>query len=135
MNRLREARRERQVAQIEGLNDYERGVVVAAGLGYALAAVVTDAALAVLAARAIRRGWRQRQLGPARAVAAGVAPAWGWAVGLIAAQAAAGTGAMWVVSRQLAGHPEPSGAPGPPAPGVTGPAGVRGGSWSRPRSG
>jgi len=36
---------------------------------------------------------------------------------LIAAQAAAGTGAMWVVDRQLAAHPEPSGSPGSPAPG------------------
>jgi len=117
MNRLREDRRELQAAQIEGLGDDERGVVILAFLGYALDAVVTDAALAVVAARAIRRGWRQRQLGPARAVAAGLAPAWGWAAGLIAAQAAAGTGAMWVVDRQLAAHPEPSGSPGSPAPG------------------
>jgi hypothetical protein len=100
-----------QAAQIEGLNDYDRGVVVLAMLGYALAGVVTDAALAVLVVRAIRRGWRQRQLGPARAMAAGLAPSWGWAVGLIGAQAAIGTGAMWVVNRQLAAHPGLSGSP------------------------
>jgi len=121
MNRLREARRELQAVQIDDLNDYQRGVVVLSGLGCGLVTLVTDAALVVVATRAIRRGWRQRQLGPARAAAAGVAPAWGWAVGLIAAQAAAGNGAVWVVNRQLAAHPEPpgspSGAPGPPAPG------------------
>ena len=117
MNRLREARRELQAVQIDDLNDYQRGVVVLAGLGCGLVTLVTDAALVVVATRAIRRGWRQRQLGPARAVAAGLAPAWGWAAGLIAAQAAAGTGAMWVVDRQLAAHPEPSGSPGSPAPG------------------
>ena len=121
MNRWREARRELRAIQIEDLNDNQRGVVVLAGLGCGLVTFVTDAALVVVATRAIRRGWRQRQLGPARAAAAGVAPAWGWAVGLIAAQAAAGNGAVWVVNRQLAAHPEspgsPSGAPGPPAPG------------------
>jgi hypothetical protein len=116
MNRLREARRELAAVQIEDLNDYQRGVVVLAGLGCGLVTFVTDAALVVVATRAIRRGWRQRQLGPARAVAAGVAPAWGWAVGLIAAQAAAGNGAVWVVNRQLAAHPEPSGPPGPSQP-------------------
>jgi hypothetical protein len=109
MNHSQETARDVQAAQIEGLNDYERGVVILAMLGYALAGLVTDAALAVVVARAIRRGWRQRQLGPRRAVAAGLAPSWGWAVGLIGAQAAAGTGAVWLVNRQLAAHPELSG--------------------------
>jgi hypothetical protein len=113
MNRSQEIARHVQAAQIEGLNDYERGVVILAMLGYALAGVVTDAALALVVVRAIRRGWRQRQLGPRQAVAAGLAPSWGWAVGLIGAQAAAGTGAMWLVNRQLthAASGPPSGNP------------------------
>src|SRR5215831_10207502 len=111
MRRLREMRRELRGVPIEDLTDYERGVMALAGLGYGLAAFVLNAALGVVVAGAVRRGWRQRQLGPARAVAAGVGPAWGWAAGLIAAQAAAGTGAVWLVNRQLAAHPELSGPP------------------------
>ena len=123
MNRWREARRELRAIQIEDLNDYQRGVVVLAGLGCGLVTFVTDAALVVVATRAIRRGWRQRQLGPARAVAGGLAPASGWAAGLIGAQVAGAAAAVWVVNRQLAGHavaprwPGPRGVPDPPAPG------------------
>jgi hypothetical protein len=104
MKRSREALRERQAAQIQALGDHERGVVALAGLGYAVAAVALDVSLAVVAAEAIRRAWRQRQLGPARAVAAGLAPASGWAAGLIGAQVAAAASAVWVVNRQLAAH-------------------------------
>ena len=86
--------------------------MVLAGLGYAVAVVVLNVSLAVIAARAIRRGWRQRQLGQARAMAAGLAPASGWAVGLIGAQVAAGASAVWLVNRQLAAHAVP---PRPPS--------------------
>ena len=105
------------------MDDYERGVVALAGLGYAVVVIALDVSLAVVAARAIRRGWRQRQLGPARAVAGGLAPASGWAAGLIGAQVAGAAAAVWVVNRQLAGHavaprwPGPRGVPDPPAPG------------------
>ena len=92
------------------MDDYERGVVALAGLGYAVVVIALDVSLAVVAAGAIRRAWRLRQLGAARAVAGGLAPASGWAAGLIGAQAAAGSLAMWMVSRQLA-HAAASGSP------------------------
>jgi len=115
MSRSREALRTRQLARIEALTDHERGIVVLAGLGTAVVVVVTEAALAVVAVRAIRRGWRQRQLGPARAVTAGLVPGAAWAAGLLGAQAAAGIWARRVVGSRLAAHAA-SPRPDPPAP-------------------
>ena len=104
MKRSREALRARLDANIQDLDDYERGVVILVMVGYALTVVVVDASLVVVAACAIRRGWRQRQLGPARAIAAGLAPASGWSVGLAGAQVAAGVLARRLVDRRLAAH-------------------------------
>jgi hypothetical protein len=115
MKRSREALRARLDANIQDLDDYERGVVILVMVGYALTVVVVDASLVVVAARAIRRGWRQRQLGSARATAAGLAPASGWAAGLVGAQVAAGVLARRLVDRRLAAHEASGGSSsGPP---------------------
>jgi anti-sigma factor RsiW len=125
MKPWREEDRQRQAARIQAMDDYERGVVALAGLGYAVVVIALDVSLVVVAAGAIRRAWRQRQLGPARAVVAGLVPASGWAAGLIGAQVAGAAAAVWVVNRQLAAHvvppgppgaPDPPGVPDPPAP-------------------
>jgi hypothetical protein len=92
MNRSREAFRARLTGQIQGLDDYERGVVILVMAGYATVVTAVNASLAVVAARALWRGWRQRQRGPARAATAGLVPGAAWAAGLLGAQAAAGAG-------------------------------------------
>jgi hypothetical protein len=104
MNPGREESRQRQLAQIQALDDYERGIIALAGLGYAVIVIALDVSLAVVAARAVRRAWRLRQLGPARAVTAGLVPASGWAVGLIGAQVAGAAVAVRLVNRELAAH-------------------------------
>jgi hypothetical protein len=115
MRRSREALRARLDANIQDLDDYERGVVTLVMVGYALTVVVVDASLVVVAARAIRRGWRQRQLGSARGTAAGLAPASGWAAGLVGAQVAAGVLARRLVDRRLAAHEASGGSSSGPA--------------------
>jgi len=115
MSRSLEARRARQLARIEALTDHERGIVVLAGLGNAVVVTVMEAALAVMAVRAVRRGWRHRQLGPARAAAAGLVPDAGWAVGLVGAEVAIQVWARRLVNRRLAAHAA-SPLPVPPAP-------------------
>ena len=115
MKRSREALRARLDANIQDLDDYERGVVILVMVGYALAVLVVDAALVVVAASAIRRSWRQRQLGPTRATAAGLAPASGWAAGLVGAQVAAGVLARWLLDRRLAAYEASGGSSSGPA--------------------
>jgi hypothetical protein len=115
MNRSREAFRARLTGQIQDLDDYERGVVILIMAGYATAVTGVNASLAVVAARALWRGRRQRQPGPARAATAGLVPATGWVVGLVGAQAAAGVWARRVIDRRLAAHAAAS-RTDPPAP-------------------
>jgi hypothetical protein len=116
MNRSREAFRARLTSQIPRLDDYERGVVILVMAGYATVVTAVNASLTVVAARALWRGWRQRQLGPARAVRVGLVPGAAWAAGLLGAQAAAGVWARRVIDRRLAAHaasprPDPPAAP------------------------
>jgi hypothetical protein len=71
----RGSRRHGQMPAIAGrLPPEQAGAIVVAGFITALATVTLDLALAVVLARSVGRGWRERHRGAASAVRAGVNP-------------------------------------------------------------
>jgi hypothetical protein len=108
MNRAQRMERHARLSRdLQALPDQERGAVNAVFLVNALATVLLEITLAVVLARAARRGWRQRQLGPVRAAQAGLTPALGWAAAALGAYRVFRIWAWRVVNRQLAAHHGP----------------------------
>jgi hypothetical protein len=95
----------RQARQIESLPPEEGGAIMALLLANALATIAVQAALAAVLARAARRGWQQRHLGPARAARSALTPAVGWAAGAAAAHEIARTWGVRALDRKLADTP------------------------------
>lgn len=70
----RKERTARWMRHYQALPDRQRGIIMLGLLASALTGVVSYLALYVALVRSARRSWRQRRLGPARAVRAGVDP-------------------------------------------------------------
>jgi hypothetical protein len=103
----RRERATRQFRQVQALPPQERGAVMVGLLANAVATVLLQTTLAVVLARAARRGWQQRQLGPARAARTALTPAVGWTAGAAAAHQVARSWAVLALDRRLNAHAGP----------------------------